>query len=82
MANGALGESRKAAGAPGFCGLLCARRSATTHGSPSWQARSALSLLVDNRGQLLGAGQLGVRLGGKFAFDVIKEKPAGVNRRA
>jgi len=29
-------------------------------------------LLVDNRGQLLGAGQLGVGLVGKFAFHMVR----------
>src|SRR5712671_6110921 len=37
------------------------------------QARSALALLVDNRGQLLGAGQLGVGLAGKFVFQLVRQ---------
>jgi hypothetical protein len=34
---------------------------------------SSFAVASDNRGQLLGAGQLGVGLVGKFAFDVIRQ---------
>jgi hypothetical protein len=50
---------------------LFAGRSAPSQRSPAWLGQSALAFPVDNRGQLLGAGQFGVRQIGKFAFHVV-----------
>ena len=45
--------------------------------SKAWLARAAelgaFPLLVDNRGQLLGAGQLGICQTGQFALDVVRQ---------
>ena len=52
---------------------LFAGRSAPSQRSPAQLGQSALPLLVDNRSQLLGPGQLGVGQAGQLTFDVMRQ---------